>query len=250
MNKKSWLYNEVIEMIELGTKQVPLKIIKEHRKNVRSSIGKDAVYLRIPYWTNKKQTDKLRSWCVMWLKTKHQKSGILDSLQKKLIKDGFEIMMPRDMLTVKLERAARKSGKGIIRGSKIHLEMPFGLTLDEEQTLSRKIINNLLCQKYQPYFEKRVFQINNTTFKQDISTVKLRYNYSKWGSCSSNKNISLSARLLFAPEDVVDYVIVHELAHLLEMNHSNEYWNLVERVMPDYETKEQWLKANAWNCDY
>ena len=250
MGRKSWLYHEVTEYIEVGSKQVPLKIIKEHRRNVRSSIGKDAVYLRIPYWTNKKETEKLRSWCVMWLQTKHQDSGILESLQKSFLHDGLIIELPRESLTIKIKEAARKSGKGAIKGDQIQLELPYGLPFEDEQELIRKIINNLLGQKYQPLFEQRVREINDYSFHQEISSVKLRYNYSKWGSCSTNKNISLSTRLIFAPDDVIDYVIIHELAHLIEMNHSDRFWGIVEQVMPDYEIKEKWLKKNAWNCDY
>ena len=76
----------------------------------------------------------------------------------------------------------------------------------------------------------------------------LKYNTSSWGTCSSSKNINLSTRLLFAPDGVIEYVCIHELAHMLEMNHSERFWNLVERAMPDYKEKIDWLKQNEDQC--
>ena len=250
MAKKAWLYNELNELVAVGTQQIPLKIIKESRKNVRSSIGKDAVYLRIPYWTNKKETEKLKNWCIQWLRTKHKDSGILKSLQKRNIHDGYLIHLPKEIIDIKIKYASRKSGKGQIRKQTIFLELPFGLLEEDEQSLCRKIINNLLGQRYQPVLTNQLIEINSRTFKEDIKSVKLRYNYSKWGSCSTNRNISLSTRLIFCPDEVIDYVIIHELAHLIEMNHSSRFWDIVSSAMPEYESHEKWLKGNTWGCDY
>ncbi|MCB0682671.1 MAG: M48 family metallopeptidase, partial [Saprospiraceae bacterium] len=64
------------------------------------------------------------------------------------------------------------------------------------------------------------------------------------------RNINLSTRLLFAPPKVIDYVIIHELAHLVEMNHSRRFWDLVAAAMPDYEEQEKWLKKFGHRCDF
>jgi predicted metal-dependent hydrolase len=239
-----------LELNEVRGKQVPLKLIKESRKNVRTSVGKDAVYLRIPFWTSRKQQQKLRAWCIQWLQNKHQKTGLLNSLQKRSIRDGSIISLPQERLSVRVSHADRKSGKGTIRANTVFLDLPEGLGLEDEQNLCRKMINNLLCKRYQPAFERRVREINARFFKQQVTSVKLRYNYSKWGSCTTNQQISLSTRLIFAPQDVIDYVIVHELAHLIEMNHSDRFWDIVGKIIPDYRDQEKWLRENAWQCDY
>lgn len=68
---------------------------------------------------------------------------------------------------------------------------------------------------------------------------------SRWGSCSSQGTISVSWRLVMAPEEVLAYVVAHEIAHLREMNHSAAFWELVEVVFPDYKKAKGWLREHG-----
>lgn len=67
---------------------------------------------------------------------------------------------------------------------------------------------------------------------------------SKWGSCSSTKNLNFNWHLIFAPKAVLDYVVIHEVSHLQRMDHSKRFWNLVAKRCPAFESKKQWLKDN------
>ncbi|MHB8106579.1 MAG: M48 family metallopeptidase [Candidatus Cryosericum sp.] len=67
----------------------------------------------------------------------------------------------------------------------------------------------------------------------------------RWGSCSTTGTVSFAWRLIMAPMDVVDYVVVHELAHRREMNHSARFWAVVGSVLPDYELRRRWLKDHG-----
>ncbi|MDM7202741.1 MAG: SprT family zinc-dependent metalloprotease [Thermodesulfobacteriaceae bacterium] len=68
----------------------------------------------------------------------------------------------------------------------------------------------------------------------------------RWGSCSEKGNLNFSWRLIMAPLPVIDYVVVHELAHLEIKNHSKRFWNRVKILMPDYEKHKEWLKRNGY----
>lgn len=65
---------------------------------------------------------------------------------------------------------------------------------------------------------------------------------SKWGSCSSIGNLSFSLKLIFTTEEVLEYVVVHEICHLKEMNHSPKFWQLVDRLYPNWQQAKSWLK--------
>ena len=72
--------------------------------------------------------------------------------------------------------------------------------------------------------------------------IAIRHQKSKWGSCSSKGNLNFNCLLMFAPENVRDYIVVHELCHRKWMNHSPAFWKEVKRAMPDYNTAKRWLK--------
>ena len=74
-----------------------------------------------------------------------------------------------------------------------------------------------------------------------VARVSVRDTRSRWGSCSASGNLSFSWRLIFAPEAVVDYVVAHEVAHLVEMNHGPRFWRLVESLAPGHTRQRRWL---------
>ena len=78
-----------------------------------------------------------------------------------------------------------------------------------------------------------------------VQRIAVRNQRSRWGSCSRRGTISLNWRLIQAPPHVQDYIFLHELCHLREMNHSRRFWREVERVCPDFETAERWLKQHS-----
>ena len=75
--------------------------------------------------------------------------------------------------------------------------------------------------------------------------IAIREQKTRWGSCSSKGNLNFNWRLILAPEEVLDYVVVHELAHRREMNHSRAFYAVVESVLPDYRRARKWLKENG-----
>lgn len=79
----------------------------------------------------------------------------------------------------------------------------------------------------------------------DYGRVTVRDQKTRWGSCSAKGNLNFNWRLILAPGEVLDYVVVHELAHRREMNHSERFWRLVGDVLPDYEERRRWLKENG-----
>ncbi len=104
--------------------------------------------------------------------------------------------------------------------------------------------------------EKRYRSAARTQFEQrcayyrqftggSYTSITVRNQKTRWGSCSSSGTLSFNYRLIFAPPAVLDYVVVHELCHLTHMNHSRAFWDKVGAVMPDYKARRQWLKDHG-----
>ena len=79
----------------------------------------------------------------------------------------------------------------------------------------------------------------------EVKAIRIKDQKTRWWSCSSLHNLNFNWRLIMAPAEVLDYVVVHELCHLTHMNHSRDFWNMVEEVMPDYRVHRKWLKDNG-----
>jgi len=79
----------------------------------------------------------------------------------------------------------------------------------------------------------------------DYGRISIRTQRSRWGSCSSKGNLNFNCLLMLAPPEVRDYVVVHELCHRKEMNHSPRFWAEVEQILPNYRIPKQWLKDHG-----
>jgi predicted metal-dependent hydrolase len=78
-----------------------------------------------------------------------------------------------------------------------------------------------------------------------VARISLRDNSSCWGSCTRDGNLSFSWRLIFATPEILDYVVCHEVAHLVELNHSQRFWALVDSICPHWQASRHWLKAHG-----
>lgn len=82
-------------------------------------------------------------------------------------------------------------------------------------------------------------------FKIEPKEIKSKEQKLRWGSCTYNNKLLFNWRIVMAPIDIFDYIIVHEMCHMEHKNHSKEYWRSVEEILPDYKDKAQWLKENG-----
>lgn len=125
--------------------------------------------------------------------------------------------------------------------SELHLTFPsMRQGLDREQV--RALLSRVYMDKAKKWLPERVERINASSFGYEIKRVTVKNQARILGSCSSLGNLNFNWRLILAPVAVIDYVIVHELTHLMEMNHSKVFWQAVAQKCPDYQKHRVWLR--------
>lgn len=113
-----------------------------------------------------------------------------------------------------------------------------------QQQIVANELDRFLKSTAQRYLVPRVTQLAQK-MSVKFNRVTLRQQKTRWGSCSSKQNLNFNWRLVHFPPQVIDYVIIHELAHLKEMNHSRAFWQLVKTYDPAYPQHEGWLKRHG-----
>lgn len=238
--------------IQLNSGIYPVKVVFENRPAARAAVGTKQLILRCPLFLSKPQKAQTWTWFMDWLrKVEQDNSTALKHLQSKPYTNGSSLQVGERIYTLYIKEENRKSiGGKLTKEGNLEIKLPKGISAFERSQLIKTTCSRLVAKDYLPSIKKRVFELNDLYFQKEIKDVRLKYNSSNWGSCSSNKIINLSTRLLFAPSPVIDYVIIHELAHLVEANHSKRFWDLVAGKMPEYQKHEAWLKANGRKLDF
>jgi predicted metal-dependent hydrolase len=238
-------------LLKIDSWDVPVKVVRERRNSIRFSVGKTALLLRIPIFLSTQeeamQIERLQTWASAQFR---RHPAIVERFQPFRYKDGDALQVGARSYRLRIAFEKRASHRAALKEGEIWLNLS-----DQEHPLAlakatRRLLSRVVGADFLPEIRKRVFELNNLYFQRPIKQVYLKYNSSNWGSCSAGKNINLSTRLLFAPPEVIDYVIIHELAHLIELNHSDRFWKLVSEVMPQYEEKEKWLRKNGHLCEF
>lgn len=226
--------------------RIPVKIRRLRSNRIKFSISKSAVNLSVPAYYSKTAIDKELSRLYRWVEDHLNSSpDLLKRFLKRSYSNGDIIIVMGHQFELKIHRESRKTIKSNLKSNQLSITLPIGLDTHEESILFSKALARFFGRYFQKEVEQKVQKLNRAHFNESINGVYLKNNKSNWGSCSSKRNINLSSRLLLAPEAVLDYVIIHELAHLKEMNHSPKFWNLVKKADPTYLEKEAWLKQNG-----
>ena len=166
------------------------------------------------------------------------------TIEIQICSDGhIRVRLPRQMTDAEIGDFLRKKSKwiekhlGIVKKElegRAKEEPVQKLSLEDLQKLADQALN-VIPEKVRYYAEK---------IGVDYGRITIRNQKTRWGSCSTKGNLNFNCLLMLAPEEVQNYVVIHELCHRKEMNHSSDFWAEVEAIMPDYKKYRKWLKEN------
>jgi predicted metal-dependent hydrolase len=237
--------------LEFDDYRIPIYVYIEYRSSIRYSITKKGLHIRIPKLipgiSSAMEIEKAEIWIRRVI---IRKPEVAKQFQVLNYPNSFEIKTTHKSYNVSILQSVRKSIGGKVIGNEIVIKLPNNQNRDYSHQKIPSVLSKIIAADQIEWITNIVFDINNQHFNKQIKKVSLKYNKTNWGSCSSKLNINLSTRLLFAPLEVINYVIIHELSHLEVMNHSTHFWEIVKKAMPDYKSKEQWLKENVGMCDF
>lgn len=134
------------------------------------------------------------------------------------------------------------AGSALLRNGSLELRLPIGAPNAERES-RRDAVIRYYRQLARDYLPDRLAEIA-AEHGFVYNALRIKHQKTRWGSCSAKGNINLNLRLMMAPNEAIDYVIVHELCHLRELNHSRKFWRLVEFYCPEFRKWKAWLKKN------
>ena len=212
------------------------EIIRSKRKTISMEVMRDgSLIIRAPYLTTQSQIEALVQSKESWIRKKQD-----------LVRVSSQEAPPRNFVAGELYWYLGK-----LYPLELVDNQDEPLTLKDKFYLDESFQNKGLLV-FSNWYKKRATEVIKTQVKLraqengfSYSRVRITSAKTRWGSCSSKGSLNFTWRLVMAPSEVIDYVVVHELTHLIIRNHSNDYWNEVGKVMPDYDQYRKWLKENG-----
>ncbi len=237
------------EKLTIQGREYLLVVHLERRRDARASIGKKGVNLRIPLNTSReeqaKQIRSLKQWAIKKLEENPME---IKGKGSKTYQDNEILNLRGKEYTVRFLCSNQNRTSVRLKENTVLFNIPSILKEELRKKHISLLLSRLMAKENLVSIQQKVQLLNQNYFNFKLGDVALKYNISNWGSCSPEGNIHLSTRLLFAPEEVIDYVCIHELAHLKEKNHSKNFWSLVKQAIPDYKEKKKWLRQNKDEC--
>lgn len=237
--------------IDVNGATIPAKVYRENRRGTRFYLARKGAILRMPLslapHEQQQEIKKFQEWIISRVEKRKE---MQEHFSDKTWKTGDTLTVGKRNYSLQIELTENKSHSARIASGVISLSLTQHDTEEHRLKAIKHLLSRLVAKDFLPEIILRVHELNQLHFQKRINSVNLKYTLSNWGSCSSKGNINLSTCLLFAPDEVIDYVIIHELAHLVEMNHSVRFWKVVEKAMPGYKEKISWLKKNWGSCDF
>jgi predicted metal-dependent hydrolase len=211
------------------------QIIHSKRKTIVLIIQRDGTLIvRAPLRASEKSIREFVEKSSAWIRKKQaQIHAAVSPVPKQYTRGETFLYLGRE---VPLE---------IVKGQKTALVLDTHFKLAEwAQGKAEQVFRQWYREQARQILSERV-QLFSDQHNLQVQKIRISSARTRWGSCNAKGGLSFSWRLILTPTEVVDYVVVHELAHTLVHNHSKRFWRQVEMILPDYKERRKWLRTNG-----
>ncbi|HCC78161.1 MAG: hypothetical protein A2X25_04850 [Chloroflexi bacterium GWB2_49_20] len=214
------------------------QIIHSHRKSIALIIRSDGkLVVRAPLRLSHARIQEFVSLKTNWILAQQEKAAARQILVHAFI-NGETFLFLGKSTPLELVDHAREA---------LRLDACLRLRRSD-QSQAGQVILKWYRQQARQILTSRV-KLYAQKYALSYSKVRLSSARTRWGSCSSKGTLSFTWRLVMAPVEIIDYVVIHELVHLEIKNHSSDFWKKVQEYLPDYKKRRAWLKANGYQLD-
>lgn len=212
------------------------EVVRSRRKTIALVVQPDGrLVVRAPLRTNQKIIDAFVASKSDWI----EKSRQSQNTRRKFFPKRYFI--PGELFWY----LGKQYPLQLVTPQRPTLQFHLAFKLNEKSApQAKKRFEHWYREQARLYLVERVqyfTQLYNFHYQQ----IKITSARTRWGSCSARGTLSFAWRLIMAPPEIIDYVVLHELAHTVHHNHSQSFWTLVQSMVPDYAAKRKWLKQNS-----
>ncbi|MCL2718501.1 MAG: M48 family metallopeptidase [Lachnospiraceae bacterium] len=250
-----------MKILTINGTQITYTLTKSRRKSLAICIKPDSsIHIRAPFFVSQREIEGFihdkYDWIIKTIdrisqRRKQHESQRENQVERKFITGETLPFLGRDYTLIVTEVNKKRSKIQINELTK-EIYLAFGCTdcrsLDIYDNIPIKLKQAAIESWYRSQareliHEKAAYfaQILNVSYHD----IRIKDQKTLWGSCSSKGNLNFNWRIVFAPEEVLEYLVIHELCHLSFMNHSADFWQCVESIQPNYKQVRRWLKENS-----
>ncbi|MBL4937583.1 M48 family metallopeptidase [Clostridium sp. YIM B02515] len=234
--------------ITIKDKKITYTLQRKNRKTISIKItNKGEVVISAPLHISDEKINEVIEKKSNWILLKLEEFSLREPLKENTFLDERKLKFLGEKYNLSLFDTFNSNIEIIFDSKNFKIYVPKSIKENKEDYIKAALVSwyrnraeKIFTEKVKSYAEK---------LKVYPKRIVIKDQKTKWGSCSSKGNINFNFRVIMAPENIVDYLVVHELCHLVHMNHSSNFWNLVKSILPNYKEAEEWLKINGINLN-
>ena len=228
-------------MIVAGNRRIEYTLIQSSRQDVLlQALPQAGIRVYAPKYMGLRAVDDLVRQRAEELTRMQQsvEARLEEDRRAHPVVDGSPILIEGRRCVLRLHKGPRRTGKLV--GEEYHLTLPEPDSDPAVRAAIRATLSSMALRRIRERLEYYIPRVGRKPGR-----ITIREQKSRWGSCSRKGNLNFNWKLIMAPPQALDYVVVHELCHLHEFNHSSRFWSLVADQLPDYEVWKKWLKEHT-----